>query len=58
LCVQDLVTAKSILSTQKIDFDDEGDDTINWDGSSAVTTKIGLFGILRWNVIFTNDTLL
>jgi len=27
---------------QKIDYDSDGDDTINWDGSSTATSKIGV----------------
>lgn len=40
--VQDLQAAKTILSLQKIDYDSDGDDTINWDGSSVAALKIGL----------------
>jgi len=42
MCLQDLHAAKTILSFQKIDYDSDGDDTINWDGSSAAASKIGL----------------
>lgn len=52
----DLHAAKTILSFQKIDYDSDGDDTINWDGSSAAASKIA-FKSARYRPARSDDAL-
>ena len=39
--IQNSSDVKQLLSSRHLEFDNDDDDTINWDGSAAVDSKIG-----------------